>query len=99
MIEQACRMDSQDRTWFKLSVVDEVVPELLICEAVQVMVVVAVKVMVKALHIPRSHHGYKRRFEHLGLLYELILEDVRGVCFLQPATASSLLQAQLSCSH
>lgn len=69
----------------------EVVPELLVREHLQVVVVVAVKHMVEALHITRAHHGHQGRLEDIRLLYELVLEDVGGLGLLYADTSAAVL--------
>ena len=65
-----------DRAWLKLARMPVMVPKHFVCEIAQVVIVAAVVLVVKALHIPRAHHGHKRSLEDIWLLYELVLEDV-----------------------
>ena len=73
-----------DGPGLKLARVAVMVPELLVSEFSQVVVVTAVVPMVKALHIPCAHHGHQGRLEHIRLLYELVVENVSRLRLLLP---------------
>jgi hypothetical protein len=72
---------------FKLSRVDEIVPELLVGPALEIPVGVSIESVVEALRGPGLHHAHVRCLELLRLLYELVGEDVAVPTLLHISTS------------